>query len=422
MEEGDLFGIAQARAWKEKFFPSPRLPKEEYNQKPFIFDIETHIWNGRHRIRVPWIDDFLKGVELRVAWYRMEPKVDLTHITLERYVQEIYVESECDMAFTCSLQAFGVRKLEAERYIAEPEDVAIAQKAYPNRNIAAGLIAPVIAGDEGVESIEYQVKKLGIRVWSETYNFVQRPSAPREQRVTYWRYDDKRVYPVLEKLVELNAPILCLSGPRPADGRCDWADIHIVARSFPELTFIIYHFGGIHYKSAAHAAAANKNVYIGWNVKHDPLRSVPERYLERFAEIYAITGPDKMVWGTDWPATGYMQFQIEACKALQFPKEIRARYALPELTEDDKRKMLGINMVGVLKKHGFIESLEDQRKKIRDDEFSQKAAKVLPGIKAKFKRILLESHSFWKKPEHWMIWEYEREETLKVLGFKPSQV
>lgn len=408
MEDGDLFGLIQAKVWRSKFSPSPELPEEEYRRKPFIFDIETHIWDGRHRSRVPLLDDFLRGVELRAAWYRMEKEYDLTHITLDRYMRELYVESECDMAFVCSLQSFGVRKPEAERYIAEPEDAAAAQKAYPHRNIAAGLIAPVIAGDEGIEYIEYQVRKLGIRVWSETYNYVRRPNAPRGQRVVNWRYDDeKRVYPILEKLVELDAPILCLSGPRPGDGRYDWSDVDIAAKNFPELTFIIYHFGGIYYKSAAHAAASNKNVFIGWNVKHDPLRSVPERYIERFGEIFAITGSEKIVWGTDWPATGYMQFQIEMCKAFQFPKEMRSKYALPELTEKDKRRMFGLNMAEVLKKHGFIESLEGHLKKIREDEFSREAARILPTLKAKYKKLLIDLHPWWRDREHWMIWKYE---------------
>lgn len=419
MEDSELFGLIQAKVWKAKITPPPKLPEEEYLKKPFIFDIETHVWDGRHRSRVPLLDAFLNGVELRAAWYRMETKCDLTYVPLDLYMREMYAESECDMAFTCSLQSFGVRKLEAERYIAEPEDVATAQKKYPHRNIAAGLIAPVIAGDEGIEYIEDQVRRLGIRVWAETYNYVQRPNAPRGQRIVNWRYDDeKRVYPVLEKLVELNAPILCLSGPRPADGRCDWCDIHVAAKNFPELTFIIYHFGGIYYKSAAQAAAANKNVYIGWNVKHDPLRSVPELYIERFGEIFAVAGPEKIVWGTDYPATGHTQFQIEACKAFQFPKEMRMKHAWPELTEDDKRKMFGLNMVEILRKHGFIENLEEQRKKIMNDEFSRQAAHTLPALKAKYKKLLTQLHPWWRDPEHWMTWRYEEEEAFSTkTGF-----
>jgi hypothetical protein len=53
-------------------------------------------------------------------------------------------------------------------------------------------------------------------------------------------------------------------------------------------------------------------------------------------------GEDRIVFGSDSVWYGSPQWQIEALWRFQIPEELRAKYGYPELTEQAKRKILGL--------------------------------------------------------------------------------
>jgi hypothetical protein len=53
-------------------------------------------------------------------------------------------------------------------------------------------------------------------------------------------------------------------------------------------------------------------------------------------------GEDRIVFGSDSVWYGSPQWQIEALWRFQIPEELREKYGYPELTEQAKRKILGL--------------------------------------------------------------------------------
>jgi hypothetical protein len=60
-------------------------------------------------------------------------------------------------------------------------------------------------------------------------------------------------------------------------------------------------------------------------------------------QLVKYLGPNRLNFGTDAIWHGAPQWQIEALWRFQIPAEMRARYGYPELTEQVKRQILGLN-------------------------------------------------------------------------------
>jgi len=60
-------------------------------------------------------------------------------------------------------------------------------------------------------------------------------------------------------------------------------------------------------------------------------------------QLMKFMGPDRIVFGSDSVWYGSPQWQIDAMWRFEIPEEIRKKYGYPELTEDAKRKILGLN-------------------------------------------------------------------------------
>ena len=54
-------------------------------------------------------------------------------------------------------------------------------------------------------------------------------------------------------------------------------------------------------------------------------------------------GDDRVVWGTDSIWYGTPQDQIQALRAFQITPEFQERFGYPELTDERKRKIFGLN-------------------------------------------------------------------------------
>ena len=59
--------------------------------------------------------------------------------------------------------------------------------------------------------------------------------------------------------------------------------------------------------------------------------------------LFKYFGADRILWGTDSTLYGSPQWQIEAFWRLQIPEAFRQRYGYPEITQEMKRKVLGLN-------------------------------------------------------------------------------
>jgi hypothetical protein len=167
---------------------------------------------------------------------------------------------------------------------------------------------------------------------------------------------DSRLVPILETAADYRAAVFVHCGaismgvrkklglPSPFDMRySNPIDLHPVALHFPQIRFIIPHFGAGYFREALMVADLAPNVFFDssssnrWML-YEPsgldLRTVFRRALD-------VVGPERIVFGTD------SSFFPRGWHAAIFEQQTKALYELG-LDEGDARKILHDNLVAAL--------------------------------------------------------------------------
>jgi hypothetical protein len=150
-------------------------------------------------------------------------------------------------------------------------------------------------------------------------------------------------------------------------------DIGVVAKDYPEATFIIYH-SAICAGSATTAEAPpegaydateadpkganalirsladsgidamnNKNVYAEVGSALNQVQSDPIAAAHFFGKLMKYVGVDHVLWGTDCVIYGSPQPFLEWFRALTIPAELQDKFGYPPLDAVNKAKILGLN-------------------------------------------------------------------------------
>jgi predicted TIM-barrel fold metal-dependent hydrolase len=69
---------------------------------------------------------------------------------------------------------------------------------------------------------------------------------------------------------------------------------------------------------------------------------------ERLGKALFWVGSDHILWGSEAPLGPDPQDLLETCWDFQIPEDLRAGYGYPEITDSDRRKMFGGNMLKLL--------------------------------------------------------------------------
>ena len=152
-------------------------------------------------------------------------------------------------------------------------------------------------------------------------------------------------------------------------------DLPKVSRDWPEFNFIIYHacFGPRFFDAEALQAiragklrngvpdlrwltefaqisAPLKNVYaeIGTTFASCVV-TFPSVCAHMLGQLMKYLGPSRIVFGSDALWYGAPQWQIEAFWRFQIPQEMAKKYGYPQLTAQDKRRILGLNSAALYK-------------------------------------------------------------------------
>lgn len=164
-------------------------------------------------------------------------------------------------------------------------------------------------------------------------------------------------------------------------------DIGPIAKMFPEANFVIYHSGinagtgdsvtaalapehteNVPYQSTGEVKGVNMlirslidegliienddgsverpnplNVYAEMGSAWSQVMTDPNEAQHYIGKLLKYLGPDNIVWGTDAILGGSPQGQIMAFKAFSITAEYQDKYGYPELTDDIKRKIFGLN-------------------------------------------------------------------------------
>ncbi len=164
--------------------------------------------------------------------------------------------------------------------------------------------------------------------------------------------NDKRLWPFYEAAAGLGVPLTIHTGaayvwPQPNKythpGLLD--DIML---DFPDLTIIAYHLGWPYYEELFALAAKHENLIISLSGIAGWLARAPWKGYHLVGEALMWAGPDKIVLGLDLPFDDLKRI-VDYFRNFQIPEELREKYAYPEITDEIRAKILGLNLARITK-------------------------------------------------------------------------
>ncbi|MDF3067064.1 MAG: amidohydrolase 2 [Polyangiaceae bacterium] len=321
----------------------------------FVFDVQTHHVNSEGAWRDPDYDAGFLGFP-----YSQCGEVDFVDcFDAEHYIQELFVNSETDIAVLSQVPAVpGNSPLENEEAAVTRE--LINRMAHSQRLIIHGIVLPDM-GPEQLDGMQRLKEDYGVAAWKVYTQFG-----------AGWRLDDPRVgIPFIERARELGVKIICAHKGFPIFdlGRefASPADIGGAAALFPDTNFLVYHSGfeadnvegpynpharvgvdtlikAVVENPCVHSA---KNVYAELGSTWRYLMTRPTEAAHVLGKLLLHVGEDNILWGTDSIWYGSPQDQLDAFRAFEIPKAMREAYGYPKLTKRVKAKILGLNAAAV---------------------------------------------------------------------------
>jgi hypothetical protein len=313
----------------------------------FIFDIQTHHVNPARPS-----SGFVRGFPFRNCG---EPNpVDC--FSVEHYIKEVFMDSDTSIAVLSAVPANpGDDPLTADEAAATRE---LVQMTFGSPRLQIhGLVVPNFAPMPAqLDGMQRLAEELKIKAWK-CYTHFGANTAP-------WFLDDPNVgIPFIEKARQLGVKLICIHKGISNNSRFGTCrDVGVVAKMFPDVTFIIYHSGyelgrtegpynpnstrGIDtlIKSLQdNGVPPNNNVYAEIGSTWRAVMSNPTQAAHVIGKLLKFVGQDRLVWGTDSIWYGSPQDQIEMFRAFQISQEFQEHYGYPALTPELKAKVLGLN-------------------------------------------------------------------------------
>jgi len=118
----------------------------------------------------------------------------------------------------------------------------------------------------------------------------------------------------------------------------DVSDVDDVASAFTELNFIVEHVGLPRLEDFCWIATQEPNVYGGLAVAMPFIHTRPRYFGQVLGELLYWLGEDRLLFASDY-ALWHPKWLVEKFVDYQYPMENE----YPELTDDVKRKILGLN-------------------------------------------------------------------------------
>jgi predicted TIM-barrel fold metal-dependent hydrolase len=215
----------------------------------------------------------------------------------------------------------------------------------PERFIFCGGTDPILRGlNTALRDIDFQISELDAK----SMKFYNAHSLGNS-----WRMDDRRVaYPMYERMLELGVNLAQVhkgdpQGLEPLDAlRPD--DVHQAALDFPEMNFIVHHLAFPFEDAAIDLASRLPNVYLSMSTWINMINVAPVETAMRIGKMMRWCRTGKIIWGSEVPLWPSAQRLLDLCWQFQMPEDLVEGWGFPEITDEDRRKMFGANMLRLL--------------------------------------------------------------------------
>ncbi|NLX10005.1 MAG: amidohydrolase [Chloroflexi bacterium] len=201
------------------------------------------------------------------------------------------------------------------------ENLAKIIQRHPDKFIGFAHHYPF--ADDAAEKLRTAVTEYGFRAYKLLAPGLDRP------------IEDEAAYPVWEMCAELNIPVLIHFGIQGGGGGIAWHEninplkLHNVAKDFPDVEFVVPHFGCAWIRETLQLCWACRNVSIDTSGSNQWVKWVDGDWTVKklFRKYLETIGPERIIFGTDssyFPrgfAIRYLQDQIRDCRELNLPHE-----------------------------------------------------------------------------------------------------
>ncbi|CAN5910440.1 hypothetical protein BH23PLA1_BH23PLA1_39340 [soil metagenome] len=369
---------------------------EKWPKDQFIFDVQTHHID----ISRKWYDETPEGRQLTRFFEMLRPGLfrsrdqKLELLNRAHYVKEIFGDSDTVMAIISGVPSreWDKNPLPPDQMVATREFVN--ELAGSRRVLSHGLLRPNL-GEAEFEEMERQVKELKIDAW--------KMYTGAEIGEKAWFLDDEEVaYPFWERTQALGVKNLCVHKGLPLgafnEKACTPFDLEKAAKDWPNLNFIVYHsafrgFGPLAQGTGERVEVPQtndpqeipwiseifrilkrnpeiKNIYFELgSTFHQTSLYAPATCLHMLGQMIQVAGADHILWGTDSIWGGSPQGQIARLRSLKMPAELIEKHDYPELTDEVKNQIFGLNAARV-----FGVDPDAERQAISADKLSQARA------------------------------------------------
>ena len=260
--------------------------------------------------------------------------------TVEEMYELVFVEAPTDMAMA---QVVPIFEWFNDFFAPVAAQHAMAAR-YPDRVLFCGGVDPIHRGlDDALEQIGYQIEELGACSMKFYNGHVQRS----------WRCDDDRIaYPMYELCRELGVKTIQFHkgtpfGLQPLEALSP-LDLQAPARDFPDMNFIIHHLAFPYFEEAVSLAARFPNIYLALSGSLNLAVIAPRLVQEQLGRLLAEVGVHKLLWGSEAALAGGPAPYLRAFMDLDIPPDLRDGYGYPQITREDKERILGRNFADVM--------------------------------------------------------------------------
>lgn len=331
----------------------PALAEADIGGDEFIFDIQGHHVNPQGAWR-HWTNRWTYILrffpQARCGDGAMEC------LSAEHFIREMFLDSDTDMAVLSAVPAAPEDNPLSTEEAAATRAMVEAMEG-DHRLLIHGLVLPKLPG--ALEFMERQKEDYQIAAWKTYTQWGPKGTG-------YWLDDPEYGIPFIEKARELGIKNICVHKGIPlfllAYQYSTCRDIGVVARRYPDMTFIVYHSGwepghtegpynpekpvgvdSLIRSLQDNQIPPNSNVYAELGSTWRALMQDPDQAAHLLGKLFKYMGEDNVLWGTDSIWYGSPQDQIQAFRAFQISEEYRERYGYPEITPELRAKVLGLN-------------------------------------------------------------------------------
>jgi hypothetical protein len=216
-----------------------------------------------------------------------------------------------------------------------------AVQTHPDRFIIEPNLSPI--KQRGVKNAIWEME-----YWVERGARIFKYYSPEDTYI-----NDADLWPFYQRAEELGIVLDLHTGfcwcPPGKSKYCQPIQLDDVARDFPELKLVAFHMGYPYCDDLNLVAMGHPNVYLCLSLLVPWAITAPYKFAKILGEAIRFVGSDRIIWGTD--SAGYAA-QIGAAvlglRDFQIPEELQWQSGYLPLTDDDKRKMFGANLAGLL--------------------------------------------------------------------------